>query len=152
MADQKDPAELARLQSQKRQLEEQERSCASTASDAKEKIKRLKKARDEIAECKSSIGSLAIGGYDMNDSAFSDPMGFSTDRWDGDVRGNYETMRSDSLLESLSTYYDRLDDIQDDMNNKIRDLQNSMYANEGIWGDIKTAINNIATKIQNWGN
>ena len=68
--------------------------------------------------------------------------------WKGD---NFDTFSENgsSLKSDNDTYYKSIDQAWDDINDKITELENKIYENEGILGGLKIFWNNLCNSIEN---
>lgn len=107
-----------------------------------EQIERLKTAKTKIQTEKSTFATIKKSTNKVVDKGYE---------WKGDT---YDTFSNDgdTLVDDCKSYHDSIDDVIDDINYKIRDLNNQIYENEGLIGWFKARINDLWTEIDNFFN
>lgn len=107
-----------------------------------EQIERLKMAKSKIQTEKSTFAAVKSSTNSVINSGYE---------WKGDT---YDTFSDDgsTLSDDCKYFYNAIDDVVDDINYKIRDLQNQIYDNEGLIGWFKSRINDLWTEIENFFN
>ena len=70
--------------------------------------------------------------------------------WRGTKRNDFMDFEYQDFKTTAQVYYDNLDDIADDINNKINQLNSQKAQQEGIISQCCAAIENLGRKIQNW--
>lgn len=107
-----------------------------------QKIQRIQDLKADFVEHKSELNDLKKKLKSISKEDY--------DYWIGDRLDQYKTiLKSDLINDSLSDYIKKVDQNLDELNNELMRLQNEVYNTEGIIGNIKSALNWIATKIEN---
>lgn len=132
-------------------------------SDKAQNEKNQKKTQDELDKIQQQIDDMKAA-YDAIDAAKEDLKeirksikklpGKYDDNWKGSVaNGVYESCKSDGdLYKAYTSFIDAIDDIEDDINNHIRDLKNEHSNQTGILRGLVEAWNGLCTAIQNFFN
>lgn len=71
--------------------------------------------------------------------------------WKG-AKYNQFSGYGDALKNSNDAYYANLDNVRDDINLELSRLENQLYEQEGLLGQLKAFINSISHKIENFFN
>ena len=137
-----DSAEYDRLVSDMRSAESQARSVSYTRASLQEKVDRLKEAKrglsdyhDTFSDIHKAVKSDIQGSYSWQGRKFDDFGGYGSD-----------------LIQANKAYRNRIDVARDAINSEIARLENEIYRQDRILGELYALINSIAHKIANYFN
>ncbi len=118
-------------------------ACQDRIEEYRDEIRRLKNAKSDVVELKKSF----------NDNKKLDKkMKTEKTSWKGSTYDKYK-IKMDLIIDANEMYYeDTLDYVLDSINNRITDLQNNIYKEQGALGWILQQINNLTNKIDNFFN
>lgn len=137
-------AEMDDLKWQQSQKESEAEQCEHRIANLKEKIARLNNFKKSVDQYRSEINTISI--------PFGNYPTMCCDNWTGE---NYKWFKSqcyDNVCQTFSDMENSIGDMRDRLCIKIRDLENEIYDQQGLLGDIKKALNNIGTAIENFFN
>lgn len=138
-----DNAEYDSLVSQQKQAEGQARACEKRIENYDYKIKRLKRAVDNLPGMKRSFKSTRKAEKALSDTG---------NDWKGETQSKF-SQKIDTLETQNKIYYENtLDYVHDELNNEITRLQNLRAEEWGILGKLYGVINDLGTKIANFFN
>ncbi len=141
MADDKEQ-EKARLKGEEARLQSEKSSLESANRDLNSKITALEQARKNIGEAKDSIKKQK--------KCVKKVPGDHGKGWTGATFNEVkEKSEKGSLFSAYESYIREIDGVEDGLNNEIARLKGEVWKNEGLIGQIKTALNNIWTALRN---
>lgn len=127
--------EEANLQNQKASLEKQNRSL-------QEKIEALERARKNVGEAKDAMKKQMKYLKKLPSDHLKG--------WEGNTfLSAKESLEKGTLHNAYDSYIKEVDQVEDNLNNEIARLKSQVWENEGLIGKIKTALNNVWTKLKN---
>lgn len=105
----------------------------------------LKASRDTVQSVKDNVREIKNSIYWIPEDKITG--------WTGT---NFEAVRVMSqetdFVTSYQSYIDRIDEVLDSLNNEVTRVQNEIWEQEGLWGDIKSALNSLYNSIRNFFN
>jgi len=117
-------------------------SCVNEAAFLNAKIEKIKELIKDFKILKSDLKMLKKELDQMAKKEFT--------YWIGNRRNKYQDIIGNDLSNSsLHSYIGNVDDNLDELNNELMRLENELHSMEGMIGSIKSAINWIATKLEN---
>lgn len=141
MADDKEQ-EKARLKGEETRLQSEKSSLESANRDLNSKISALEQTRKNIGEAKDCIKKQK--------KAVKKVLGDHGKGWTGTTFNEVkEQSEKGSLFSAYESYIREIDGVEDDLNNEIARLKGEVWKNEGLIGQIKTALNNVWTALRN---
>ena len=141
-----DNKEYEKLKTDKKQNEQKQSSTQAQIDDLDDKIKAMKDAYKAIDTAKEELKDIRKAIKKM-------PSEYD-DKWKGRVSKEvYTSCKSEGeLYSSYTSYIDAIDEIEDDLNLKLTDYENEKIKQEGFLVTLRTAWNDLCTKIQNFFN
>ena len=137
-----DDAEYRRLVREKTEAQNRLRTESGQRGAIQDKIDRLKDAKRILSDeygyfsgVKSTVEGKVRGIYAWKGAKY-------------DVFSGYAS----SLMEANKNYYDNLDNARDAINSEIGRLENQLYSQDGLLGQLRSLINTLARKIENFFN
>ncbi|MEE0931029.1 MAG: DUF5082 family protein [Acutalibacteraceae bacterium] len=127
------------LTSQKNSAETQMSEVQSQTQQLNNQIKRLKSAKSIVETEKENFKAIKKGISNIVDDDYE---------WKGDTYDKFKNYGS-YLNEDHSNYYDSIDMVLDSINNKITELENQIYRNDGILGELRSWWNSLCNSIEN---
>lgn len=152
MAEQKKTeAQLNNLKNQKTSKENQKTELENENTKLRNEISRLEKARNRLNSYIEELRGYRKSGERKVKEKIS---------WKGSNYNSYKSSGENLMCEGLfgnnssylGQYIKSVDTIRDDLNLLITEKQNKIYKNEGLIGQLKSAINTLKTKITNFWN
>lgn len=145
MAEEYNYDEYNRLCGEQARLEEESYYYEQRISELESNLEQLKSARDIVADVKENIKDIKKEIKKFPDKELSEWQGY-----------NFNELKDSSEEGYFKNYYefyiDNIDDIQDSLNDEITSVQNEIWEKDGIWGDIKSALNSVWNEIRNFFN
>lgn len=92
----------------------------------------IKTEKGEFDDIKKSVEQIIDEGYE----------------WKGDTYDKFKSNGS-YLKEDNNSYYNSIDDVLDAVNDKITELENRIYSNEGLLGQLQSWWNSLCNSIEN---
>lgn len=132
----------ADLQREKSNAESQLSSTVSENQTLAEQIERLKSAKSIVSEEKSNFSSIKGRVRTIIDGSYE---------WKGQSFDNF-VRDGDNLNTENTSYYYAVDDALDAINDKITELENRIYSNDGLIGWLRSRINDLWNAIENFFN
>lgn len=137
-----DTAEYNRLVNDKANAQNRLNNAVRQRDAIQDKIDRLKTAKrtlsDEysaFSDVKRTVKSDVQHKYDWKGSKYDQFSGYGS-----------------ALISTNQTYYGNLDDARDEINMEIMRLENQLYEQEGLLGQLRSLINSLAHRIENFFN
>ncbi|WEV58571.1 DUF5082 family protein [Bifidobacterium sp. ESL0728] len=130
----------------RRQLENQRSNAQSCIASAKasnaeidRQLARLKTALGQVDGIYQSCKGLSrsIKGYDVGGT------------WQGDRREDFEHRKSGAHGDA-DLYTNAVDNVYDQIHDKINELNNQKIDNNGIIGDAQRTLNDVVNALQKW--
>ena len=138
-----DTAEYNRLVHDKANAQSRLNSAARKRDAIQEEIARLETAKEVLTEqyesfsdVKKTVKREAQQNYE----------------WKGINYNQFAKHYGSALIDANQTYHENLDDARDEINLKISELENQLYEQEGILGQLRSLINSLAHRIENFFN
>lgn len=137
-----DTAEYDRLVSDKANAQNQLSDAVRERDQIQDKIDRLKAAKRTLSDEYNSFHDVKriVEGAVRQDY-----------EWKGGTYDQFYGCGS-ALVNANQVYYGNLDDARDEINLEIMRLENRLYEQEGILGQLRSLINSLAHKIENYFN
>lgn len=137
-------SEYENLLSQKYSAESRYNATQNRIEDYEYRIKRLKAARDIVADQKTDFRNVKRSDKGIIDAKQSG--------WRGQTYQDYCAKGNEMTLENDRYCQNTLDAALDALNNEITLLQNEKLHEYGILGDLASWINSLINKIDNFLN
>jgi len=134
-----DWGEYNNLTSQKNSAETQISEVESENRLLNDQIDRLEYAKSVVKNEKENFKSIK--------KIVSDIIGEGYE-WKGDTYDKFKTNGS-YLNDDHNNYYDSIDFVLDSINNKITELENQIYRNDGFLGELRAWWNSLCNSIEN---
>ncbi|MFZ2539571.1 MAG: DUF5082 family protein [Oscillospiraceae bacterium] len=128
------------LESEKSRKQSEKAEHEREKAIIEEKLKRLRVSKSQIAMIKDNIGDLKKGVKEKEDQ---------DETWKGYEYNWYHSFTSGTFRSDYDKYHSNVDDVLDDICNKITELENQSREEEGIIGWIASAINSLFNEIEN---
>jgi len=122
---------------------QEKEQAESDKSIAQEKVERLKVTYQQVNDAYDRVKELQSEMKKMEDTG---------EEWKGSKADAYSNYISDSFNSSYTNYKNRLDEIQDSINDELTKQENKVLSLEGDILGLRQAINSLWNKIQNWVN
>ena len=137
-----DNAEYDRLVREKSMAERQVNEASMARSNNQSRVNRLINAKKALDECHDNFGDIKKAVNSCIHDHYS---------WKG---SNYDSFiqSGDSLINYNQKYYNNIDDARDAINLEIARLENEVYRQDGLIGDLHSLINSLAHRIENFFN
>lgn len=135
-----DNAEYDQLISEKAQAEAKVESASNTKAILQEKVDRLKDAKRILDGCYDDFGDVNKNVKKILQDKYS---------WQGSNHDEFVNLGA-YLIDYDKTYYNNIDTARDNVNSEIARLENEIYRQEGIIGELKALINSLWHKIENF--
>lgn len=134
-----DWAQYNQLSSEKSNAENEMSYIESMNQELSQQIEVLKQAKTIVSDEKGDFNIIKKTVRECVDNSYE---------WKGD---NYDTFvnNGSSLKGDNDSYYTSIDNALDRINDKITELENKIYENEGILGSLKICWNNLCNAIEN---
>lgn len=127
------------LNRQKNSAETQMSEVRSQNRQLNDKIERLKSAKSIVETEKENFKAIKKGVSNIIDDGYE---------WKGDTYDKFKNNGS-YLNEDHSNYYASIDLVLDAINNKITELENQIYRNDGVLGQLRSWWNSLCNSIEN---
>lgn len=138
-----DNAEYDNLVAQKSNAQGSYNACQGRIDDCNYLLRRLKKAKESIADLKSDFKA---------NKKLDKKMGDEKTTWQGSTYNNFAT-KMDVMSEVNEDYYKKsIDHILDSLNNEITRIENKRMEEYGLLGKLGSWINSLENKIENFFN
>lgn len=134
-----DWGEYNNLTSQKNSAETQISDVESENRWLNEQINRLENAKSTVETEKGNFNSIKRNVSNVIDGDYE---------WKGDTYDKFKTNGS-YLNNDHNSYYDSIDMVLDSINDKITELENQMYRNDGFLGELRSWWNSLCNSIEN---
>lgn len=134
--------DLRQARSDKSSYENSKDSKQEVYNRNKEKIARLKIVKSNLEERKAEAKSKS-----SNLSNYSGDFCSSTE-WVGDKHTKVVGVLNDTIIVEYDKYVERIDEVLDEVCNKITELENENYQLHGDILHLISAINSLINKIQ----
>lgn len=137
-----DTAEYNRLVNDKANAQSRLDNTVKQRDAIQDKIDRLKTAKRTLSDeyssfsnVKKAVESAARHEYEWKGAKYDQFTGYGS-----------------ALVSADQTYYRNLDDARDEINMEIMRLENQLYEQEGLLGQLRSLINSLAHRIENFFN
>lgn len=137
-----DRAEYNRLVRDKSNAQSRLNSAIRERDAIQDKIDRLKAAKRALSEEYDSFSVVRKTVKNDVQQSYE---------WQGAKYDLFSAYGS-SLVNANNTYYANLDDARDEINLAISRLENQLYEQEGLMGRLRSLINSLAHRIENFFN
>lgn len=137
-----DNAEYDRLVNDRASAERQLSNAIWTRDAIQEKIDRLITAKQTLGNCYDSYS-------DISRAVKSDVRG--SYEWKGSQYDDFSEIGG-ALISANRTYNDNIDEARDAINIEIARLENEIYRQDGIIGQLRSLINSLVHRIENFFN
>lgn len=134
-----DWGEYNSLTSQKNSAETQISEVESENRWLNEQIDRLEDAKSIVKTEKENFKSIKKSVSNVIDDDYE---------WKGDTYDKFKTNGS-YLNDDHNNYYDSIDMVLDSINDKITELENQIYRNDGFLGELRSWWNSLCNSIEN---
>ena len=134
--------EYDQLVSDKASAETQLSNAIWTREAIQEKIDQLKTAKRTLGNCYDSYSDISRAVKSDISASYE---------WNGSQYDRFSEF-GDSLITANKTYNDNIDEARDAINSEIARLENEIYRQDGIIGQLRAWINTLAHKIENFFN
>ena len=127
------------LNNQKSSTESQISSVQNENRLLNEQIDRLYQVKEIIKTEKGDFDDIKKSVEQIIDEGYE---------WKGDTYDKFKSNGS-YLKEDNNSYYNSIDDVLDAVNDKITELENRIYSNEGFLGQLQSCWNSLCNSIEN---
>lgn len=137
-----DNAEYNQLVSDKQSAERRVREASNARAAIEEKVDRLKDAKRALGRCHDDFGDVKKTVKRDIEDHYS---------WEGSQYDRFMS-NGENLIRFNQDYYDNIDAARDEINLEIARLENEIYRQEGIIGELHSLINSLVHRIENFFN
>lgn len=138
-----DNAEYDSLVNQKKSKQREYNDCEDRIDDCNAKLRRLRAAKESIADLKSDF---------KDNKKLDKKMKKEERKWEGSTNDTFKS-KMDVLIDTNDDYYKySIDYTLDSINNEITRLENVKLSEKGLLGRLGASINSLANKIENFFN
>ena len=136
-------AEYDSLVSQKNSTQRQYNACEDRIEDYDELLRRLRAAKDSVAELKDDF---------KDNKKLDKKMKKEKRKWKGSTNDKFIS-KMETLIEGNDDYYKKsLDKVHDSLNNEITRIENLRMEEKGLLGKLGATLNSLGNKIENFFN
>lgn len=135
--------EYDRLVSQKSNAQSQYDACSSRIENCDYLLRRLRKAKESIAELKESFKA---------NKKLDKKLYEESPDWKGSTYASFSSKMSSLVIENDDYYKNSIDHVLDSLNNEITRMENQRMSEYGLLGRLGSWINSLANKIENFFN
>lgn len=137
-----DTAEYNRLVNEKANAQNQLNNTVRYRDSIQDKIDRLKTAKKTLSNEYNSFS-------DVKKTVKRDVQ--QKYEWKGSKYNRFLSYGS-AIVSANETYYGNIDDARDEINLEIMRLENELYEQNGLLGQLRSMVNSLAHRIENFFN
>ena len=117
-------------------------NCEALIASLEEQVSDLRRIHSDMRDARSDVRDFRRGVRTFANESYQ--------YWDGNLFREYQDFLRDEKLVNLRTVIDQISNNMVIVNNKRTELENEIFRQQGILGNLRATLNSIWTAIVNW--